>query len=64
MGGKVGYQKGGEVKPKKDKVVKEDVLEYMLENNLANNAVSAEVLFNHISDQFLESIEAEILTGE
>ena len=60
-----GYQKGGEVKPKKkDKVVKEDVLEYMLENNLANNVVSAEVLFDHISDEFLETIEEEILTGE
>ena len=60
MGGTVGYQKGGEVKPKK-KVVKEDVLEYMLENNMANNEVSAEVLFNHISDEFLESIEDDIM---
>ena len=56
-----GYQKGGEVKAKKDKVVKEDVLNYMLENNYANNAVSAEVLFNHISDQFLELIEDNIM---
>ena len=60
-GGTVGYQKGGEVKDKKKKVVKEDVLEYMLENSLANNVVSAEVLFNHISDEFLESIEEEIM---
>jgi len=63
MGGTVGYQKGGEVKGKKKKVVKEDVLEYMLENSLANNVVSAEVLFNHISDEFLESIEEEIMEG-
>jgi len=63
MGGTVGYQKGGEVKDKKKKVVKEDVLEYMLENSLANNIVSAEVLFDHISDEFLESIEEEIMEG-
>ena len=62
-GGAVGYQKGGEVKDKKKKVVKEDVLGYILENNLANNEVSAEVLFNCISDEFLESIEEEIMEG-
>ena len=56
-----GYQEGGEVKAKKKKVVKEDVLEYMLENSLANNVVSAEVLFDHISDEFLESIEEDIM---
>ncbi len=55
------YQKGGVVKPGKKTVVKEDVLEYMLENNLANNSVSAEVLFDHISDEFLEEIEAQIM---
>ena len=60
-----GYQEGGVVKAnkKKDKVVKEDVLEYMLENSLATNVVSAEVLFDHISDEFLESIEDEIMEG-
>ena len=46
---------------KKKKVVKEDVLEYILENNYANNVVSAEVLFEHISDEFLESIEDDIM---
>ncbi len=56
-----GYQEGGEVKAKKKKVVKEDVLGYILENNLANNEVSAEVLFNCISDEFLESIEEDIM---
>ena len=56
-----GYQEGGEVKAKKKKVVKEDVLGYILENNLANNEVSAEVLFNSISDEFLESIEEDIM---
>jgi hypothetical protein len=58
-----GYQEGGEVKAKKKKVVKEDVLEYMMENQLAINEVSAEVLFNHISDEFLESIEDDIMEG-
>lgn len=47
----------------KKKVVKEDVLEYILENNLANNPVSAEALFNHISDEFLEQIEDQIMEG-
>ena len=57
-----GYQEGGEVKRKK-KVVKEDVLGYILENQMATNVVSAEVLFNHISDEFLESIEEDIMEG-
>lgn len=59
-----GYQKGGVVKPKgykKGGVVKEDVLEYMMENNMVNNSVSAEALFNHISDEFLEEIEKDIM---
>jgi hypothetical protein len=56
-----GYQEGGEVKAKKKKVVKEDVLDYMIENSFASNEVSAEVLFNHISDEFLESIEEDIM---
>ena len=78
-----GYQKGGEVKPKKDTkkkeykkpnpvtgvyeektVVKEDVLKYIMEKGMANNIVSAEVLFDHISDEFLESIEEQILTTD
>lgn len=47
----------------KKKVVKEDVLQYMMENNYVNNEVSAEVLFNHISDEFLEDIEEKIMEG-
>ena len=47
----------------KESVTKDDVLEFMLEKSLANNVVSAEVLFNHISDEFLESIEEEIMEG-
>lgn len=61
--GGTGYQKGGKVKgyQKGGKIVKEDVLEYMLEHDMANNVVSAEVLFNHISDEFLEAIEEDIM---
>ena len=40
---------------------KDDVLEYMMETNMVNNAVSAEALFNHISDEFLEEIEKDIM---
>ena len=60
--GSTGYQKGGEVKPKK-KVVKEDVINHLIENQYVTNEVSAEVLFDHMSDQFLESIEEDILEG-
>lgn len=56
-----GYQEGGEVKKPKKKVVKEDVIEYIMNEGLANNVVSADVLFNHISDEFLESIEEDIM---
>ena len=57
-----GYQKGGVVNPKGGKkIVKEDVINHLIENNYATNEVSAEVLFNHISDAFLESIEADIM---
>ena len=45
-------------------VVKEDVLQYIMEKGMANNIVSAEVLFDHISDEFLESIEEQILTAD
>ena len=57
-----GYQKGGVVKPKGGKkVVKEDVIAHLIENNYVNNEVSAEAMFNHISDEFLESIEDDIM---
>ena len=35
-----------------------------MENGLANNIVSAEVLFDHISDEFLESIEEAIMESD
>lgn len=55
-----GYQKGGVVKPGK-KIVKEDVIQHLIENDYVNNEVSAEALFNHMSDTFLESIEDDIM---
>ena len=42
-------------------ITKDHVLAYMMENELANNVVSAEVLFEHISDEFLEAIEDNIM---
>ena len=63
-GGKTYTMKGKDGKPLfKESVNKDDVLEYMLENNLANNSVPAEVLFDHNSDEFLERIEDEIMEG-
>ena len=44
-------------------ITKDNVLAYMMENELANNLVSAEVLFDHISDEFLEAIEDNIMEG-
>ena len=44
-------------------ITKEDVIAHLIENNYANNEVSAEVLFTHISDQFLEEIESNISEG-
>ena len=62
MGGTVGYQKGGEVKAKKKKVVKEDVISHLIEHGYVNNEVSADILFNHMSDEYLESIEEDIMS--
>ena len=41
-------------------ITKDDVIAHLVENNYANNEVSAEVLFTHISDEFLENIEEEL----
>ena len=59
-----GYQKGGVVKAKPaKKIMKEDVIAHLIENNYVNNEVSAEAMFNHISDEFLERIEDDIMEG-
>jgi hypothetical protein len=59
--GSTGYQEGGEVKAKKKKVVKEDVINHLIDEGYTNNEVSAELLFDNISDEFLESIEDDIM---
>ena len=41
-------------------ITKEDVLNHLIENNYVNNVVSAEAMFNHITDEFLEVIEDSI----
>lgn len=47
-------KKGG----KKDKCeCKEEVLQHLMDEGFANNPVSAEVLFNHMSEEWLEAIE-------
>ena len=49
---------------KEDKKMKEDVsitkemvVEYLVNEGYASNAVSAEILHKHVSDEFLEQIE-------
>ena len=55
--------KGGDKKDDKKKIVKEDVIEHLIERDYVNNEVSAEALFNHMSDAFLEAIEDDIMEG-
>ena len=41
-------------------ITKEDVIAHLIENNYVNNEVSAEVVFDSITDEFLELIESNI----
>ena len=41
--------------------VKEEVMEHLINGGFANNPVSAEVLFNHMSDDWLQSIEEGLM---
>ena len=53
--------------PPKDDDVKEHVCQYLMDEGYTNNEVSAEVLFNHMSDEWLNSVVGNIeeaLTGE
>lgn len=64
--GKAYTMKGKDGKPlfKEDATItKEDVIAHLIENNYVNNEVSAEVMFNHITDEFLEEIEANMSEG-
>ena len=44
-------------------ITKEMVVEYLVSEGFASNEVSAEILHTHVSDAFLESIEADISEG-
>ena len=44
-------------------VKKEHVIDYLIGEGYVNDEVSAEILFTHISDEFLESIEDNIMEG-
>ena len=44
-------------------ITKEMVVEYLVSQGYASNEVSAEILHTHVSDKFLESIEADISEG-
>ena len=53
-GGKVkGYQKGGKVKSKE---MKEALINSIMGDGLANNPVSAEIIVEHMSDEWAEAI--------
>ena len=41
----------------KNKVKKEEVCHYLMSEGFANNPVSAEIMFNHMSEEWLEAIE-------
>ena len=44
-------------------ITKDDVLQYLMNEGFANNEVSAEVIFEAISDEFLCAIEEQIEEG-
>ena len=50
-------------KMKKESVTKEDVMQHLIDEGFVNNEVSAEVLFNHMSDDWLISLETAIEEG-
>ena len=50
-------------KMKKESVTKEDVMQHLIDEGFVNNEVSAEVLFNHMSDDWLVSLETAIQEG-
>ena len=55
---------GGDKKmTSKKKVTKEDVMQHLMDEGFVNNEVSAEVLFNHMSDDWLVSLETAIVEG-
>ena len=49
--------------PEGVKITKEMVVEYLVNEGYANNEVSAEILHQHVSDDFLANIE-EMMTED
>ena len=47
-------------KEKEAKSMKEEVCQYLMDEGYTNNEVSAEVLFNHMSDEWLNSVVGSI----
>lgn len=59
-GGKTYTMKGKNGKPlfsEDSKITKEDVIAFMVSEGMVSNEVSGESVFNHITDEYLESIE-------
>ena len=55
------YEKGDDVK-EEIILTKEDVVQYLVDEGYASNEVSAEVLHQHISDDFLAEIEEKMIS--
>ena len=55
-------EKKKKYKMKKEEITREDVFDYLIESNLVNNVVSAEVLLDHMSDAWLEEIVEDLAT--
>ena len=55
--------KAGRQAAKEMGLKKEHVLDYLVQEGFATNEVSAEVLFNHMTDDWLEHIEGVIVEG-
>ena len=54
------YQEGGKVKGKKSKEVKEALINSLMGDGLANNPVSAEIIAEHMSDEWVEAILSDL----
>ena len=64
IGGMIGSMVGSKVAEETEEeqmaITKEMVVEFLIDEKYANNEVSAEALFNHMSDEFLVEIEERI----
>jgi hypothetical protein len=54
---------GNKARRRAAKITKEDVMHHLIDEGFVNNEVSAEVLFNHMSDDWLISLETAIEEG-